>query len=462
MIKAIFDEIAAEPGTNKKMEILGKYKDNELLKRVLYLANSKRVKFYIKQIPSYKPSSIGDTYGMLENNLDALARLSSRELSGHAAIQHLTNTLQYSHTDDAYIIERIIEKDCKIGMGTTNINKIFPGLIEKTPYMGAVAYEKEVAQAIFDEEGPHISQIKMDGRYANAIIRAGDVELESREGEPNILNGAKVLSELALFSDCVLNGEFTIDGLSRYESNGIIASLISIGGKELAGEEIKKEITKLKKKHNVDYKDALNSIVYTIWDIISVDEYFNKKSEKPYHERLSEVIFTMMDLKCEKVRPISSVLVSSFEEAVGHFNEVLNKGGEGTILKSRNGKWKNGKPNWQVKMKLEMDVDLKITGFNYGTGKNAKFISSVNAESTCGKVVTSPTGIEEDMMKFITENQDRLMGSILEVKCSGLSKDSKGQYSLLHPVFKKLRDDKTDGNTLEEIIGIENMIKGLN
>jgi hypothetical protein len=46
MIKAIFDEIAAESSTNKKMEILGKYKDNELLKRVLYLANSKRIKFY--------------------------------------------------------------------------------------------------------------------------------------------------------------------------------------------------------------------------------------------------------------------------------------------------------------------------------------------------------------------------------------------------------------------------------
>jgi len=45
MIKEIFDEIAAEGGSNKKMEILGKYKDNELLKKVLYLANSKRVKF---------------------------------------------------------------------------------------------------------------------------------------------------------------------------------------------------------------------------------------------------------------------------------------------------------------------------------------------------------------------------------------------------------------------------------
>ena len=125
MIKAIFDEIAAESSTNKKMEILAKYKDNELLKRVLYLANSKRIKFYIKQIPNYKSSGLGDTYGMLEDNINKLTKLSEREVTGHAAIQHLTRVLEYSHSDDAYIIERIIEKDCKIGMGTTNINKIF-------------------------------------------------------------------------------------------------------------------------------------------------------------------------------------------------------------------------------------------------------------------------------------------------------------------------------------------------
>ena len=52
-IKQILDEISNEPGKNQKMVILGKYADNELLKRVLYMANSGRVKFYIKQIPEY-------------------------------------------------------------------------------------------------------------------------------------------------------------------------------------------------------------------------------------------------------------------------------------------------------------------------------------------------------------------------------------------------------------------------
>lgn len=108
-----------------------------------------------------------------------------------------------------------------------------------------------------------------------------------------------------------------------------------------------------------------------------------------------------------------------------------------------------------------MDVDLKIVGFNYGTGKNANVISSVNAESADGKVFTRPTGINEETMQYITDNQSKLLGMVLEVKCCGLSSDSEGNYALLHPVFKTLRDDKNTCDTLESIKEIEAMAKGL-
>ena len=65
-------------------------------------------------------------------------------------------------------------------------------------------------------------------------------------------------------------------------------------------------------------------------------------------------------------------------------------------------------------------------------------------------------GITEDDMEFITNNQDDLMGKIVEVKCSGISQDSDGNYSLLHPVYKFIRTDKTIANSLEECIEINN------
>ena len=234
-IKAIFDEISSEPGSNKKMEILASYKANSLLERVLYLANSKRIKFYIKQIPAY--TTTGKNIP-LKDVIEKLTELSKRKVSGNDAVVFLAHLLGSVTKEDAYIIERIIEKDCKLGMGTTNINKIFKGLIENTPYMGAKAFKKSLIEDIFKDpknKGYAYSQVKMDGRYLNAIIRGGDAELESRGGEPTIVDGAHFLKELSKFDDCVLNGELTMDGVSRYDSNGIIASLISISGKKKAG-----------------------------------------------------------------------------------------------------------------------------------------------------------------------------------------------------------------------------------
>jgi ATP-dependent DNA ligase len=329
--------------------------------------------------------------------------------------------------------------------------------------MGAISFDEKKARTIFVGRTSAYSQIKMDGRYCNAIIRNGDVELESRQGEATVVTGATFLEELTRFPDCVLNGELTMDGVSRYESNGIIASIISIlSKKESRGsDETLKHIDKFQQKHG-DFALALQSIRFTVWDVITTDEYFDQKSFVPYEDRVANYSMLLNRLQPTMISAVKMQTVANYEEAIKHFQKALADGQEGTILKATDGGWKDGKPNWQIKMKLEMDVDLRITGFNYGTGKNLNVISSVNAESSDGKVVTRPTGINEAMMQHVTDNQQQLLGTILECKCSGLSKDSDGNYSLLHPVFKQLRDDKDTCDDLQSIIAIENMVKGLN
>ncbi len=447
-IKQIFDEIKNQSGDNMKMDILRKYSNDKLLEKVLYLANSKRVKYYIKQIPAYSHNGKNIDLSVA---LTELEKISSRQLTGSDAKTHLVNILCSVDPDDAYIIERIIEKDCKVGMGTTNMNKVFASLIEKTPYMGAKSHSQKLAEAIIKTKRA-VSQTKMDGRYANSIIRDGDVYMESRSGEQNYLNGAQFIDELTRFDDCVLNGEYTIVGRTRYDSNGLIASLITIGKKIVDGEDVTKEIAKFEKENNIQYQEALDSIVYTVWDCITVDEYFRGSSKTAYNNRLGNLGAMLHHYPCDKVQLIESVYVNTYAEALKDFQHKLSLGLEGTILKSLDGEWKDGKPNWQVKLKKVDNFDLKIVGFNYGTkgSKNEHLISSLNVESECGLLKTSPGGIDEKTMKYITANQDALIGTIVEVKCNGLSFDTNGSYALLHPVFDSIRDDKKVANTLEE------------
>ena len=460
-IKEIFDEIASTGGNNAKMDVLRKYADNELLRRVLYMANSKRVKFYIKRVPEY---TANETTWSLEQALGMLLEIANRDVTGQNAIDRLTIWLESVSADDAYIIERIIDKDCKIGLGTTFINKVFKGLIEETPYMGAVSFDEKKARKIFDKGGKGISQVKMDGRYCNAVIRNGEVEMESRQGEPTIVTGAKFVEELAQLEDCVLNGELTMDGIPRYESNGIIASIIDISKNksERSDKENEKKLAAFEEKHG-DFDEALSKIRYTVWDRITIDEHFDAKSSVPYSKRTIELNKALKAIDVTHVSIVEGIVVNTYEEAMNHFQEILARGEEGTILKAYNGEWKDGKPTHQIKMKLELTLDLVITGFNYGTKgtKNENVISSFNAETSCGNLKTRPQGLKEDLMVEITENQDKLLGTIIEVKCSGLSFDNTGAYSLLYPAFKHFRDDKSEANSLDECIEIQNSVIGL-
>jgi DNA ligase-1 len=455
-MRNILNAIAQESSKNGKLTLLKQFKDTPHLKDAIYLANSPRIKFYIKQLPKYTPKGIEP----LEWCLKGLRELLRQKLRGGEASGFLEVILECMSEDDAYVLERIIDKNLKIGMDT-GFDKVFPKLIERTPYQGAKPFSKEAVEKLF-LEGSLISQIKADGTYRNAIVRGGEVELVSRQGEVSNLFGAEFLEELSQLDDCVLNGELTILGVERVVANGIINSLMDVLGKahlRTEQENLKKREGFIKKHGSLE--KVLQDLRFTVWDYLTVDEYFNSKSDVSYEKRLYLCTETVKGLKCVDV--IESKIVESYEEAVAHFATTQKLGLEGTVLKSLKAGWKDGKFGYQIKFKLEIQLDLKIVGFEFGgkNTKNEKVISTLNVESICGLLKTSPSGMSEALMKQITDNQDFYLGKIVEVKCSGLSQDSLGNYSTQHPSVQEVRVDKIQADSLEDCKNIELMAKQL-
>ena len=67
-----------------------------------------------------------------------------------------------------------------------------------------------------------------------------------------------------------------------------------------------------------------------------------------------------------------------------------------------------------------------------------------------------------DTIKITGGKFNKKQGKIIEVKCNGISQDVNGNYSLLHPVFNRFRDDeKTEADNIGEIILNDNMTKGI-
>ena len=457
MIYKILNEISEESSTNEKIKILSKYTENKTLKEVLYLTYSGRIKFHIKNLPMVTELNSTIT---LEEAIISLSEIYNRKKTGNAAIEHLKNILSSCNESDYIVITRIIGRDLKIGMGSKNINKVFPKLIEEIPYMGAKPYSKNGIEAILNK-GKAYSQIKMDGQYVNVIKLNDTIELYSRQGEETFIYDAKFVKSLSNIDDIVLNGELTIPGIPRYTSNGIITSLIDFGKKKKENIDTTKKEFKFFAETGMTVQQALDKIQLTCWDCVPFENFYKCDCKEPYNKRFDKLQNILKDL--ENVKVVDYKILSTFEEVMKHFNQSVSNGEEGTVVKEFGGIWKNGKPSNQCKVKKKETFDLKVVGFNYGEKgtKNEHRISSLNVISEDGLLKASPFGITEEDMDYITDNMETLKGKIVEVKCCGVSHDSFDNYSLLHPVFVKFRYDISTANTLEECLEKDRMVTEL-
>ena len=129
-----FEGLANNSSRNFKIDQLNANSDNEILREVIRLALDPFTQFYIRKIPKYSRDPKYNTMN-LGFALNQLYSLSSREVTGNAAIEFLTNLLSSLDSDDAKVIERIIQKDLKCGVQSSTANSVWSGLIPEYPVM---------------------------------------------------------------------------------------------------------------------------------------------------------------------------------------------------------------------------------------------------------------------------------------------------------------------------------------
>jgi hypothetical protein len=125
----------------------------------------------------------------------------------------------------------------------------------------------------------------------------------------------------------------------------------------------------------------------------------------------------------------------------------LAEGEEGLVLKDPRGPWEDKRVKHQVKMKAELEADLRVTGVVPGTGKYKGKIGSLMVESVDGGVKSAVgTGLDDEERSC---DPSIFIGQIVSVKYNALIEDKKtGQKSLFLPVFVEIRDDKKEADVL--------------
>lgn len=448
-MKLVYDTIIACRNTsskNDKVAILTEQKDNTELREFLRVCYEPRINFYQKKIDMKLVSTTKDKFQHSRFDAKMIAhiveQLNGRKVTGNEAKAWLADLYSRLRTkEEQELLVMLIERDVKAGFSESTINKVFGEIITEVPYMRC-SLPKDSNIDKFDWKRGVYSQIKADGMFANiSHFDDGTVRIESRNGSPFPLDH---------FGEIVEN-------VQRYVPRGyqLHGELLMLRGR-ISGFEVLDRQTgngmfnKILKDGEFD--GSLYTPMYETWDIIPLTEAkLKNKYKTPYEAR-----FALLK-KCIPVSHTTSFLsiietriVNSLAEANAHYREALERGLEGTIVKSADAIWKDSTSKDQVKMKLEFEVDLEVEGYEEGNGKAAGTLGALRCRTSDGQLkVKVGSGFTDAMRRDIWERKDL---KIITVKANSIMPpENKDTYSLFLPIFVEERNDKKTADDLARV-----------
>lgn len=436
-VHEIIAELNESNSTNHKLAVLKKYQDHERLKQVLQMTYDQVAFTYGMSLEQIEKFPVQETQTMsLEIAMASLLHnFCTRKVTGHAALQLASNIIGSLSEQDANLLKKIINRDLRINAGSTLINKVFPGLITKPVYMRCDVYSSKTAKNI---NFPAIVQLKADGTYREITVDSGNVSARSRSGEnydyPVLFEAFKD------YPDGVYVGELTVRGIpDRAKGNGLI---------------------------NSD-EPPHDDIVIQLWDYITIDEYKQaglKDKKNPnkttYNERWNALNAIEFTRPSKNIEMIPAFNVDTLKEALEACSSWMNDGYEGAILKDLNAVFKDGTSKQQLKLKLQIDAEMRITGFtegSKGTKREGK-IGAIEFANDEGTIKGRTSGFSDEQLDYFTNHQNELLNKIMTVQFNDLTKaEGNDYYALSHPRFIEIRDDKDETDTLEKVLALREM-----
>ena len=263
--------------------------------------------------------------------------------------------------------------------------------------------------------------------------------------------------------------------IKRTVKEGVILDGEVIAIKEGRPMPFQNVLRRFRRKYDVSKMISEIPLIVYFYDIIYDGDEIIDLPLKERRKRLLEAV-----RESEIIRIADQVVTRDVEEIKKIFNEAIEAGHEGVMLKNLESKYIPGKrgKNW-LKYKTTMEtLDLVVVGGEWGEGKRSNLISSF--ELACidengnllriGKVATGFTDedLEEltELFKPLIEYQEgkKIVFQpkyVFEVAYQEIQKSPKYEsgFALRFPRFVRLRDDKSveEADTVERVARLYEM-----
>jgi len=417
----ILEKIESTSSTSDKIAILQRNRDNESLKQTLLYALNP---YYVYGIGSKTFDEYFSSKEAKFQNVFQLLDYLRQHNTGSFAEKELVNNFVDSQPEeykDWY--RRIILKDLRIGCDYKTVNKVWPKLIPSFEVMLAYSYF-DYEDHVRDE---FILTPKLDGVRAILIKENNNISIISRQGKQ-----FEGMIEIENEAEHLLNN-YVYDG-----------ELIAINGKSLHSKDLYRETVKITQRDGVK-----TGLEFHVFDCLPLSQFQNKKAYDPCIERkrLIHDVFVAFDNKLKFLKEVRMLYVGNDKSKIADYLKWANTNGvEGIMVNTADGKYEFKRTKELLKVKSFKEADLRIIGFEEGTGKYEGMLGALMVAYK-GNTVKVGTGFLDEDREEIWDNQDKYMGKIATIKYFEESKNSKNDaLSLRFPVFMRLRDDKNEAD----------------
>lgn len=389
----------------------------------LRMALDSMVTFGLKQIPSRLdvdgPGLSWEAFSLV------ITGFVSRSITGNTA-RDMVNSLMNSATNHQWNhwYRRILIKDLRAGLSEKTVNKV----VEKiNPEYVIPTFNVQLASDIDGHRkkltGKKMLQYKLDGtRCITVVYPGGKVDQFSRNGK-----------ELLNFD--TIREQFRKPSISLNEPMVFDGEIVSTSFQEL--------MKQVHRKTKVDTSDAK----LCLFDAISLEDFESGRSDVTQMER-AEWLNQWKDLWKEETLNIQVLdyKITDFDQGFDEFDEynqsALDQGFEGLVIKNVDAPYEcKRSANW-LKVKPVLSLDLTVTAIEEGTGRNVGKLGALVCHGTDQDreiTVNVGSGFSDQQREEFWQNQESLIGQIVEVMSDVVTKNQDGTYSLRFPRFKCFR-----------------------
>jgi DNA ligase-1 len=417
----IIEELRRTSGTNDKIAILQKNKDNEDLKRVLkytYDDNS-QYGFSKKKLRNLLHDFTTLNQNTWANGFDMLDILSKSNIND-ALRNNVLTFLSCKSYEEQELWINVLTKDLRCNISGKSINKAIKGLILEFNIQQAHPIHKHPLK-----QGTWFClEEKLNG------INCSDLNniMLSRQGKEisNLDHILKQINQLS-FKGYYYNGELVrknTDNLTNGENFRLTTSIV-----------------------NSDVEDK-TMIDFIVFDLLPIEEFYQGKSKLKYKERLK--LLKQLKQEAEEKGLINLNIPKIYYEGndirvIDEYLDLATQEDKEGLMAIKDCEWKNKRHNGLLKVKAFKKGDFKIIGFNIGEGKFKDTLGSLIVEYKGNSVGVG--GFRDDIRDDFWNNQDKYIGTIVTVKYKEETKDKdSGLPSLQFPTFVMTRPDKTEPN----------------